>query len=108
MFQPDLISAGDLDGYIDVPGVFIIDLRSFSAYESGHIRGAIHIPYEEIEKRLIETRTFKDKLLILYCTRGSTSMKAARQLAGMGYQAKAVIGGFSAYRGRNLVFSGKS
>ena len=48
-------------------------------------------------------RVPKDKLLIFYCDRGGASMQAARSLARQGCRTRSVIGGFAAYRGRNLV-----
>ena len=47
----------------------------------------------------------KGKILVLYCDRGGASLLLARQLAKLGYCTRAVIGGFGAYRGRNLVIS---
>ena len=42
------------------------------------------------------------KTLILYCERGSTSMKAARELAEAGYRVWTLVGGIQSYKGRNL------
>ena len=47
----------------------------------------------------------KGKILVLYCDRGGASLLLARQLAKLGYCTRSVIGGFGAYRGRNLVIS---
>ena len=47
----------------------------------------------------------EEKFLVLYCDRGGASMEAGRYLAEQGYQVCSVVGGFMAYRGRNLVFS---
>ena len=47
----------------------------------------------------------KEKLLVFYCDRGGASMAAAREFVRRGYRTRSVIGGFAAYRGRNLVIS---
>ena len=47
----------------------------------------------------------KKKALVLYCDSGGASLMLARQLAKKGYMTRSVIGGFRAYRGRNLVIS---
>ena len=60
------------------------------------------MPYVEID----EHTTFpKGKTLVLYCDRGGASLLLARQLAKLDYRTRSVIGGFEAYRGRNLVIS---
>ena len=59
---------------------------------------------EYLEKKQDQRYQFpKDKILILYCDRGGASMQAARSLARAGCRTRSVIGGFAAYRGRNLV-----
>ena len=43
-----------------------------------------------------------DRLVILYCSHGSQSMMAARELSRMGYRAVTVSGGLNYYRGRHM------
>ncbi len=100
MRQIETISAGRLDDYVGRSDVLIIDLRDEESYGKSHIRGAVNIPYKELE----EKRDFPRRMLIFYCDRGGASMLAARQLARRGYRTGSVVGGFEAYRGRNLVF----
>lgn len=102
MFQLETISAKMLDYYVGRSDALIIDLRDREAYEESHVRTAVNIPYENLEEK---TDFPRSKTLILYCDRGGASMVAARQLARLGYRTRSVIGGFEAYRGRNLVIS---
>ena len=44
----------------------IVDVRSQSAWDFGHIDGAIHIPLADLPSRLKELP--KDKLIACYCT----------------------------------------
>lgn len=91
-----LIAAKELDRCVRDESAFIIDLRIPEEYRRYHIRGAVNIPYERLERTL----GFPDnRTLILYCERGSVSMAAARKLAARGYRVKTVIGGIHAYRG---------
>lgn len=66
-------------------GALIIDVRSPESYNKEHIKGALNIPLEEIDKRASEIP--RDKPVIVYC--GSVSCNAsyfaARKLAAMGY-----------------------
>ena len=81
MFPIETISARMLDYYVGRNDALIIDLREEKAYAESHVRGAVNIPYETLENR-------KD-LPIEFVRRG--------------YRTRSVIGGFTAYRGRNLV-----
>lgn len=102
MFLVETISPKMLDYYVGRSDALIIDLRDREAYQENHVRGAVNIPFGELEEK---TDFPKGKILVLYCDRGGASMMAAKQLARLGYQTRSVIGGFEAYRGRNLVIS---
>lgn len=101
MQQFNLISPKDLDRYVDDPDALVIDLRTSREFQISHIKNAVNIPYENIPKMYFP----EEKFLVLYCERGGSSMEAARYLTKQGYQVCSVVGGFAAYRGRNLVFS---
>jgi len=85
----------------------LIDLRAREDYVNGHIPEAISIPYEELPKNMMGlkkwvmqcTRRFGSADLILYCDRGNTSLRAARDLYNQGFHVKNVYGGISAYKG---------
>lgn len=102
MFQIETISAKMLDYFAERPDALIIDLRDPGSYDRSHIKGAVNVPYEELESGY----SFPgDKILVFYCDRGGASMAAAREFVRRGYKTRSVIGGFSAYRGRNLEIS---
>ena len=104
MFPVEPISGKMLDYYVGRKDSFLIDLRNPKEYYTGHIKGAVNVPYEKFEE--MQTYDFpKGKILVLYCDRGGASLLLARQLAKLGYCTRSVIGGFGAYRGRNLVIS---
>ena len=90
----DMIAARDLNRLINDKSAFIIDLRSPEEYVENHIQGAVNIPYEKLQKCYSLP---KDMTLILYCERGSTSMRAAKELAAKGYRVKTVTGGIHSY-----------
>ena len=90
MFPVETISAKMLDYYVDRRDALIIDLRERESYVHSHVKGAVNMPYAEIDE---------------YTDRGGASLRLARQLAKLGYRTRSVIGGFEAYRGRNLVIS---
>lgn len=102
MFPVETISARMLDYYVDRRDSLIIDLREEKEYRKIHVKGAKNVSYKEIEEGYFFP---ENKILVLYCDRGGASLKAAKFLAGKGYRTRSVIGGFLAYRGRNLVIS---
>lgn len=85
----------------------LIDLRDRAEYVKEHIPGAVCIPYEELRENTgrlrnwvnRSSRRFGDASLILYCDRGNTSLRAARDLYNQGFPVKNVYGGFSSYKG---------
>lgn len=102
MFPIETISAKMLDYYVGRSDTMIIDVRDPDAYRKSHILGAVNFPYQELS---ICRELPPEKLLVFYCQRGGASMAAARLFVRKGYRTRSVIGGFDAYRGRNLVIS---
>jgi rhodanese-related sulfurtransferase len=100
MFPVEPVSAKMLDYYVGRSDAMIIDLRDRESYRESHVAGAVNIPYADLEGKMDFPG---DKMLIFYCDRGGASMAAARQYGKLGWKARSVIGGFEAYRGRNLV-----
>jgi rhodanese-related sulfurtransferase len=61
----------------------LIDVRTYREYISGHLPGAVSIPYRQIASRSDEIP--HDQKLVVYCQTGLTSSLAVKQLAGMGF-----------------------
>ena len=107
MFPFETMSAKMLDDYVGRKDALIIDLRGQEEYEKSHVKGALNVPYERyMETGSLSMELSKGKILVFYCDRGGASLKVAKELAVKGYRTRSVIGGFTAYRGRNLVISG--
>ncbi|MCI8863493.1 MAG: rhodanese-like domain-containing protein [Lachnospiraceae bacterium] len=94
----ETISPREIDSYLFRDGYVVIDLREPKEFRRLHLKGAVCIPYEQLEERV---RFLRNQILILYCERGGTSLMAARELSAKGYQVKTMIGGIQAYEGRN-------
>ena len=62
---------------------YVLDVRSPEEYASGHVPGAVNIPYDQIASRMAEVP--KDKDVVLYCKSGRRAGIAAEVLAGQGY-----------------------
>ena len=73
-------------------GYIVVDLRSRSEFDKGHIENAINIPDGDIRK--IDSFGRKGDTWILYCRRGSLSFRLASEMANQGYKVMAVVGGY--------------
>ena len=71
----------------------ILDTREQDEFDEGHIKGAILIPYTEIENEAEEKLFDKDKLILVYCRSGRRSKIAAESLAKLGYTNVKEFGG---------------
>lgn len=96
----ETIPARELNRYVREGRGIIVDLRDREEYRESHIRGAVNMPYEEMEGNYEFPR---GQEIVLYCDRGSVSMAVARELAARNYRVKTVVGGIRAYRGPYLV-----
>ena len=67
-------------------GAVLVDVRSKSEYNSGHIDGAKLLPVESINvSNAKEVIASKDTAVIVYCRSGARSASAAKVLEGLGY-----------------------
>jgi rhodanese-related sulfurtransferase len=62
---------------------FVLDVRAPEEFVTGHVPGAVNIPYDQVAARLAEVP--KDKDVVLYCRSGRRAGMAAEVLAANGY-----------------------
>ena len=74
-------------------GYVIIDARTQSEYDEGHIPGAILIPEYEIAERAEKELPDKNQLILVYCRSGRRSKIAAAELVKLGYTNVKEFGG---------------
>ena len=75
--------------------VTLLDVRTPSEREVGHIPGFIHIPLDELRQRAGELP--QDKLVYIHCHSGLRSYLACRMLTGLGYDCYNLSGGWRFY-----------
>lgn len=76
-----------------VNGTIYLDVRGSDEFDSGHINGALHLPWVEIEAKAEELIPKKDTPIVTYCAVGHRSAIAADYLRGLGYTAVISIRG---------------
>lgn len=81
----------------------ILDLRDQKAYNEGHIQGALHIPYAELQSRVGELEKHLNKTLILACKFGQHSSVAGTKLRKSGFKdVRRLEGGMNGWRQNSM------
>lgn len=80
-----------LRSYLGREDVQVIDLRDPEDYEARHLKGARSIPYDTLSDNLWQLD--RRRIVFLYCTHGTMSIRAAKELADLGYRAVTLAGG---------------
>ena len=98
------ISQAELAGRIGTHSApLIIDVRTRTEFDSGHLAGAVHIPSTDRPMRLGELEIQSDREIVVYCERGGRSMTAASALRGAGFSTVLHLeGDMSAWRASQL------
>ena len=90
----DQISGAEAKALMDNERDYIIiDARTQSEYDQGHIPGAIMIPEYEIADRAENELSDKNQLILVYCRSGRRSKIAAEELVKLGYTNVKEFGG---------------
>ncbi|MGR6835318.1 rhodanese-like domain-containing protein [Syntrophomonas erecta] len=76
----------------DGDDIQIVDIRKAEDYAKGRIKGAINIPFGEVNKHFSEFS--KDKPVFVYCYTGQTAGQTVAVLNAMGINARSVNAGF--------------
>ncbi|MBF4984369.1 rhodanese-like domain-containing protein [Nonlabens mediterrranea] len=65
----------------------LIDVRTASEFQGGHIKGAVNIDFFNSAKFVESLQKYdKDKAIYLYCRSGNRSGNAARKLENLGFK----------------------
>src|SRR5512137_2298067 len=82
------VKPGKVDGAtaraLAAAGAKVVDVRTPQEFASGHVPGALNIPYDEIGKRAAEIGPPSTKV-VRYCRSGRRSGIAVETLGKMGY-----------------------
>lgn len=67
-------------------GALIVDVRTPAEFASGHYKGAVNIPLDELERRMHELGEDADRPIVLYCRTGRRSGIAQDIVRRAGYK----------------------
>lgn len=84
--------------------VLLLDVRTLAEFKSGagHIKNAILIPVGELEDRMSELDSAKDKTILVYCRSGHRSGIASDLLIKHGFKIRDIQGGLNHWKAENL------
>ena len=69
-------------------GTVIVDVRRDDEWVTGHVKGAIHIPVDDLQSRIDELP--RDKTLLFICVSGMRAGRACEIAATMGYPSESL------------------
>ncbi len=75
-------------------GALLVDVRSQSEYDSGHIEGAINIPHDRIKESAAEFGDDPERSIVLYCRSGHRAGIATKSLQSLGFNRIINAGGY--------------
>lgn len=70
---------------IEEPDILLLDVRTADEFASGHLRNAKNIPVQELQSRMNEISSCKDKPVLVYCYSGGRSAMACGLLKRNGF-----------------------
>jgi rhodanese-related sulfurtransferase len=83
-------------------GALVVDLRSAEAFQTGHIRGCLHVPFEDLPNRFLAPDPKARRALILVDETDELSHRAFDLLTQRGFSWLYVMkGGMKAWRRAN-------
>ncbi|MBX9686966.1 MAG: hypothetical protein K2X27_09705 [Candidatus Obscuribacterales bacterium] len=86
----------------------VIDLRTAELYGQGHIPGAEHVLYENLEGHLSKLNKVLTTVVYCYDKLCYLSAKAALSLAKKGFKVRELAGGWDGWVERNFQVEGKA
>lgn len=78
----------------------VVDVRTPSEYEVGHVAGAEHIPFDELPSRVTELD--RSRPVVFYCRSGDRSASAAQAFAASGWDSSSMSGGLVGWAAKGL------
>lgn len=76
-------------------GIILLDVRTKEEYDTGHIKGSMLIPIDNLKVEAENKLKDKDSPIFVYCRSGNRSVTAAKILVKLGYRNVYNLGGIN-------------
>lgn len=97
------VSAQELVNLVNRDQALVVDVRDRKEFESGHITGAVNIPFGALEQRLSEIEAHKDQPVVVACKMGQHAGAAGTLLRKAGFSnVMRLSGGVAEWRNQSL------
>ncbi len=97
------ITSSQLSRMINREDGLVVDLRDAAEYKKGHITGSMNIPARDLQQRLSELNSHKNKPVIMVCKMGQQSNSSSKELKAAGFESVyKLTGGLSEWTAANL------
>jgi rhodanese-related sulfurtransferase len=97
------VSTANLVTLVNKEDALILDVRDQKEFGSGHISGAIHMPYSSIDQRVSELDESKEKPVVIVCKMGQHSSAAGKKLKSLGFEnVRRLSGGMAEWNAAGL------
>ena len=96
------LSTRELTALVNRDEGIVLDVRPNKDFATGHIVGAVNIPYDKVATRVAELEKYKAKTIIVVDALGQHAGAVARDLKKLGFNAAKLSGGISSWRSENL------
>jgi rhodanese-related sulfurtransferase len=100
-------TAAQLTDRIKDPAIVLLDVRSAREREAQNISGSLHIPLQELTRRLGDLEKYKNREVVCYCQSGNRSLVAAMRLRRLGFNASSLDGGIAEWMFTTQTRSGR-
>ncbi len=80
------VDAGEAAELLQNLGPLLLDVRTPAEFNNGHIKNAILIPVQELQKRVGELSEYKHHDILIYCATGNRSTVASKILIDNGFK----------------------
>ena len=81
----------------------VLDVRTAEEFNSGHVPGAIHVPYDNYQQALEPLRLKTTGEVVVYCEKGGRAKKVESYLAEQGFsEVRHLEGDMSGWRKASL------
>ena len=98
LFKKTDINDG-VEAFRATPGAYLVDVRTGSEYEAGHVEGSINVPLGSIHMIVNHIRDINAPIFV-YCQSGMRSGQATSMIKEMGFTNVTNIGGLNHYKGK--------
>lgn len=96
------LSTRELTALVNGEQAVVIDVRAKKEFDTGHIVGALNIPYDKVAARIGELEKHKAKTLIVVDAQGQHAGTVCKELLKAGFTSAKLSGGIASWRGDNL------